>query len=184
MRWLFDLITRLSVRFRLVTFALVILLMVLGGVAASELQQELLPPVEFPQTIILAQVSGMTSDQVRNIVTQRLESELDTIPEIVNIESTTTGSFGAIIIARNDFGQDQQRLQDEIRHAFDNVWFPRRSIRPAEGQDVLAFSTALLSELPGDVLIYLSARNANLPFQLSPEVWQTLNDDAFNSLVG
>ena len=69
MRWIFDVITRLSVRFRLVTFALVILLMVLGGVAASELQQELLPPVEFPQTIILAQVSGMSSDQVRSVVT-------------------------------------------------------------------------------------------------------------------
>ncbi|MAU09721.1 MAG: hypothetical protein CL607_07870 [Anaerolineaceae bacterium] len=184
MRWIFDVITRLSVRFRLVTFALVILLMVLGGVAASELQQELLPPVEFPQTIILAQVSGMSSDQVRSVVTTRLESELATIPEIVNIESTTTGSFGAIIIARNDFGDDQERLQGDIRQALDNVWFPRRSIEPADGQDAQEFATTLLSDLPGDVLVYLSARNANLPFQLSPEVWQNLGDDAFMSLAG
>ncbi|QPC81255.1 efflux RND transporter permease subunit [Phototrophicus methaneseepsis] len=183
MRWFFDIITRLSVRFRLVTFALVILVIVMGGVAASELQQELLPPVEFPQTIILAQVSGMTSDQVLNVVTTRLEEEIDAVPEVVNIESTTSSTIGAIIIASNDFGVDQQHLQGEIQAAIDSMWLPQRRIVPPEGADSQVFAAERLAELPGDVLLYLASNNSNFAFQLSPEVWSALNDETFTAFA-
>jgi HAE1 family hydrophobic/amphiphilic exporter-1 len=115
MKSFFTLLTRLSLRFRLVTLVLMVILSVLGVIAITRLKQELLPSISLPQTIILSQVSGMTSDQVLNVLTKRLESALQNVSEVVNIESTTTGAFGSVITARNNFGENQQKLQKKIR---------------------------------------------------------------------
>src|SRR5687768_6259399 len=118
MKRFFDAITRLSLRYRAVTLALVIVTLVTGTIAGAQLKQELLPPIEFPQTFILATASGMSSDQVLNVVTTRLEEAIQTIPEVVNVNSTTTGGI-AFIIAANDFGLNQQRLRAKIQGAID-----------------------------------------------------------------
>ncbi len=55
---LFDAITRLALRFRWVTIGLALVIMVAGALALSDLNQELLPRIEFPQTIIIAQWGG------------------------------------------------------------------------------------------------------------------------------
>lgn len=183
MKAFFNLITRLSVRFRALTLLTVVLVVILGVTAGTQLNQELLPPVEFPQTFILAQASGMTSEQVLNVLTQRLEVELSQIPEIVNLDSQTNGAFGAFLIAANDFGLDQDQLIADIQAAIDRVWLPSRRIAPPEGVDPAQFAEEHLAELPADVLLYLAERNSNFLFQLSPEVWQRLNEDAVRELI-
>ncbi len=183
MKSFFTSITRLSLRFRLVTFAAIILASVLGVVAVTQLKQELLPSISLPQTVILSQVSGLTSDQVLNVVTKRLESALTGVDEIVNLESTTTGAFGSVIIASNDYGQNQERIESNIRTALDSVWFPSRQIVPGEGQSPQEFAKSLLSDMTPDVLIYLAEHNQNFLFQLSPEVWDLFSDDTVRSVL-
>ncbi len=170
MKFIFDIITRLSLRFRYLTIAMVVLLMVLGVISWTRLNQELLPPIELPQTIILAQTSGLSSDQVLNIVTSRLEDEIIQIDEIINLESQTTGTFGALITAYNDFGLDQQALQADIQAAVDRVWLPLRRIETDT-------PSTLLADLTPDVIVYLASQDSNFLFQLSPDVWASLNDE-------
>lgn len=184
MRSFFNAVTHASLRFRAVTLTLVVVVLSLGVVAGSQLKQELLPPIEFPQTFILAQVSGMTSDQVLNVVTRRLEAEITTVPEIVNLESTTTSAIGAVMIAANDFGLNQARLRDDIQTAIDRVWFPSRVFRAPEGVDGAAFARARLGELPAEVWLYWQRRNGNFLFELSPQVWETLSDEALEAVLG
>jgi multidrug efflux pump subunit AcrB len=183
MRSFFNLLTQVALRFRGVTLAIVALIMSLGVIAAGELKQELLPPIEFPQTIILAQVSGMTSDQVLNIVTERIENSLLEIPEIVNVESQTSGTFGVVITVSNDFGLDQDALREDIRAAIDDLWFPLRVIQPDEGESAQEFVERLLGELPPDVMLYLARRDPNFLFQLSPDVWAQLSDETIRVLT-
>jgi multidrug efflux pump subunit AcrB len=183
MKSFFTLLTRLSLRFRYITLAVVIAVSLLGVVAVTQLKQELLPSVSFPQTVILTQVSGMTSDQVLNTVTKRLEAAVDTVEPIVNIESTTTGAFGSVLIARNNFGLNQTKIEAQIQAALDNVWLPLRRIAPAEGENAQEFSAKLLAELPPEVLIYLQEQDANFLFQLSPEVWTALSDDTVKTVL-
>ncbi|MDX2076107.1 MAG: efflux RND transporter permease subunit [bacterium] len=178
MKALFGSITALSLRFRYLTLLLTVALMALGVIAWTDLKQELLPPIEFPQTFILAQASGMTSDEVLEILTKRIEAELSTIPEIINLESTTTSTIGAFITAANDFGQNQEKLRASIQTAIDNVWLPKRVLQAPAGEDVVAFTTQLLSELSPETLIYLAEQDDNFLFQLTPAVWAALNDDA------
>src|SRR5690606_8723040 len=140
---LFDWLTRLSLRFRWITLAFVVLVMVSGTIAGSQLKQELLPPIEFPQTFILATVSGMSSEQVLTVVTSRIEEAVSDVPDVVNISSTTNGAFGTFIIAANDFGLNQERLRNQIKTAIDTVWFPQRAVKPADGQNPEQFATTL-----------------------------------------
>jgi multidrug efflux pump subunit AcrB len=184
MRAFFNAFTTLSLRFRAITLLLVVIVMIFGGVAVTQLNQELLPPIEFPQTIILAQVSGMSSDQVLNVVTSRLEAALDQVEAIANLETTTTGAFGAVIIARNEFGVNQDRLLEEIRSVVESVWLPVRRIAPSEGETGEAFATRLVNELTPDMLIYLAEQDSNFLFQLSPEVWAALPDETVRTVSG
>ncbi|MEO8608533.1 MAG: efflux RND transporter permease subunit [Chloroflexota bacterium] len=183
MKSFFTLITRLSLQFRIVTLALMVVVSALGVVAITKLKQELLPSVSFPQTVILTQVSGMTSDQVLNAITKRLEAAVDTVDPIVNIESTTTGAFGSVIIARNNFGLNQEKIEGQIQSALDSVWLPLRKIIPADGQDPQEFSAKLLADMTPDVLIYLQEKDPNFLFQLSPDVWKSFSDDTVKTVL-
>ena len=183
MKSIFAAVTRFSLRFRVVTLAVAALLAVLGVIAITQLKQELIPPIEFPQSVILTQVSGMSSEEVLAVLTERLEDALADIDEIANLESTTTGAFGSVIIARNDFGLDQERLRGEIQAALNRVWLPQRRIAPPAGQDTQAFAAELLGDLPADVVIYLAESDPNFLFQLSPDVWNAFSDETLEQTL-
>lgn len=177
MRAIFTAITRFSLRFRYLTLLLAVAVLVAGGFAVTQLNQELLPPVEFPQTIVLAQVSGQTSEEVLAVLTERLEARLSAIPEVVNIESTTTGAFGSVLTLLSDFGIDRDRLLTDIRTGIDSVWLPLRLIAPAEGQDGQEFASALLADATPELVLYLASRDSNFLFQLEPEVWESFSPE-------
>ncbi len=183
MKFTFNLITSLSLRFRWLTLALVVVFMGLGVQAASSLNQELLPPIEFPQTIVLGQVSGMTSDQVLTVVTERLEAEISQVEDVINLESTSSGTFGTLLTAANDFGLNQTKLQGEIRDAIDRVWFPGRRIEPTEGQNVEDFAATLLGDLTPELVLYLAANDSNFLFQLTPDVWNALPEETVQAAI-
>ena len=61
---LIDRLTRLSLRFKWVVIALAILVMVGGVVAVTQFNQELIPPVEFPQSVVLALNGGTDADDM------------------------------------------------------------------------------------------------------------------------
>ncbi len=177
MKAIFGSITALSIRFRYLTLVLVVVLMALGVNAWTIQKQELLPPIELPQVFILAQASGMTSDEVLEILTKRIEAGLSTIPEIINLESTTTSTIGAFITAANNFGENQEKLRAAILAVIDTVWLPKRVLQAPTDADVNAFSAQLLGELSPEILIYMAEEDSNFLFQLTPEVWQILNEE-------
>src|SRR6185503_6010756 len=87
----FDRITRLSLRFYWVTLALSLIIIVLGVLALGDLNQELLPRIEFPQTVIVVQwPDAESADQFLNEVTIPLEEKLSAVEGVVNVESTTS----------------------------------------------------------------------------------------------
>ena len=183
MKSLFNWITKLSMRLKWLTLTLVVLVIAAGSIAALQLQQELLPPVELPQTFIFAQATGMSSDEVLEFVTKRLEAEISQVPEIINVESTTTGAFGAVLTVANDFGQDQERIRRDVQARIDDVWFPQRAIQPGEGDDAIVFSQRLLGAMTPEVMLYLAEQNSNFLFQLQPDVWQSLPEDVVSQLL-
>ena len=120
----FDYVTRLSVRQKWITIALTILALILGAFALTELNQALLPSIEFPQTIVVAQWGEAESaEQFFDEVTLPLERSLQDVEGVLNIESTTNSGFAFLTIS-NEFGLNQAILLEEIEDTIGDVSLP------------------------------------------------------------
>jgi hydrophobic/amphiphilic exporter-1 (mainly G- bacteria), HAE1 family len=64
LRAFFDKITRGSLRVRWLTIALSVLVLAAGVIALTQFNQELIPAVEFPQSVVLAFYPGADVDAV------------------------------------------------------------------------------------------------------------------------
>lgn len=136
----FDHITRLSLRYRWGVLAVALITLALGGYGLTKLNLELLPRIEFPQTIVIVQwPDSPSSDEFLQKITLPLEEKFKAIEGVVNVESTTNPSFGLIIV-RNDFGLDQDKILASVQTAVDTAALPEGA-KP----QVLNFS---LSDLP------------------------------------
>ncbi|MGD8806893.1 MAG: efflux RND transporter permease subunit, partial [Chloroflexota bacterium] len=149
---IFDRITRLSLRFRWAVLILSLLIIAAGIYAASTLNLELLPRIEFPQTVVVVQWQDSESaDQFLSEITIPLEGVLSDVEGVVNVESTTSKNF-AFIILRNEFGLDPDRILQDIESATAGVTLPNG----VESPQILNFS---LSDLP---VVVASASSAEL----------------------
>ena len=152
---LFDRITRASVRYHWVTVAVALVVSIIGLFALTDLNLELLPRIEFPQTVVIVQwPDSESSEQFAEEITIPLEEAMRGVEGVVNIESTTSQSFSFLIV-RNDFGLNQDAIVEDIRAAADTVDFPAG----VEAPQILNFS---LSDLPV-VVASVSSPDLTLP---------------------
>jgi multidrug efflux pump subunit AcrB len=148
---LFDRITRLSLRFRWITILLSVVALILGVVALTQLNQELLPPIEFPAMVAVTFWQGASADQVLDQVTVPMENAVADVKGIVNVESRTGQGFSALSL-RTEFGLDQTALKQEVVAALDAVALPE-GVDPPE---LLSFS---LGDIP---VVVASASSSGL----------------------
>ena len=171
MRALFDSITRLSLRFRWITVVLTVLLMVGGFYSFIDLNQELLPDIEFPQTFVIVRNDGATSDQVLAMYSVPIEDGAEEVNGVVNIETISNEGFGFAII-RNEFGEDQDQIVEDIRTQLDAIPLPVRSLVPPEGTT----PAEMINELSPEAVLWLyewsEAENSGFVPQMSREVLQ------------
>ncbi len=151
---LFDTITRISLKLRWITILLSVAALVLGVVALVQLNQELLPPIEFPAMVAVTFWQGAAAEDMLEQVTIPQEDAVKKVEGIVNVESRTGQGFSAISL-RTEFGLDQQALKQEIARALDSVSLPE-GVDPPE---LLSFS---LGDIPV-VVASLSSGSLSLP---------------------
>ena len=151
----FDRVTRLSVKYYIVTLALALVITILGVLALSDLNLELLPRIEFPQTIVVTQWSEAESaENFADEITIPLEDVLTEVDGVVNVESTTNQQF-TFIIVRNEFGLSSEVILADIEAAVESVALPAGVDEP----QILNFS---LSDLPV-VIASVSSPDVTLP---------------------
>ena len=137
---LIDRITKASLRFKWVTIGLAVLLMIAGAFAAVQLNQELLPKIEFPQSVVLAFNQGTDAAEMLDQVTIPIENAVRELEEVVNVESTTSPGV-SVVIVRNEFGVDQDKVRSDIQAAVETIEYP-------EGMETPELLTFSLSDLP------------------------------------
>lgn len=136
----FDWITRVSLRLRWLTVGLTVAALVLGAIALVQLNQELLPPIDYPAMVAVTMWQGATAEEVLAEVTIPLEEALGEVEGVVNVESNTGAGFSAVSI-RSEFGLKQEELQAEVEAALNTVPLPT----DADSPELLAFS---MGDLP------------------------------------
>ena len=109
---LFNRITQASIRFKWVTITLAVIISIAGVVAFTQLKRELIPSIEFPQTVVLAFYNGAESQTLLDEVTIPLEDAIRQVDGVVNIESTTSNGV-AYLIARNEFGLESEIFKEK-----------------------------------------------------------------------
>lgn len=132
---LIDRLTRLSLRVSWITVALSVAVMAAGIFALSQLGLELLPSIEFPQTIAIAINPNLDATAMRDEVTIPMEQAVADIDGVANVESTTSSGF-AVLIVRNEFGLDQPTLRADLESALGQISYPAGMDQP----DLLSFS--------------------------------------------
>ena len=126
---LIDRLTRLALRYKWITLGLVVLALVAGLFALTQLNQELIPSMEFPANVVLAPNNGATAEQMREQVTIPIENAVKDIDGVVNVQSTTTNGLAYLMIM-NEFGLDQEEFRAELRAALDKVALPNGMKKP------------------------------------------------------
>ncbi|MBZ0305182.1 MAG: efflux RND transporter permease subunit, partial [Anaerolineae bacterium] len=174
-------ITILSLRYKWITIATALILIGLGLYSYTQLNQELVPDIEFPQTFILTQNDGASSDQILAMYTLPLEEGAEDVEGVVNVETTSSSGFGFSTI-RNEFGLEQAEIVEELRKKLDAIPLPLRRIVPPEGKD----AADLIGELSPEALIWLyewaQAEDSGFLPQLNEEVWNALSPEAIGAL--
>ena len=122
LRSFFTAITRLSLRFKWITILVTVAALVLGVVAAVQLNQEFLPNIEFPQTFVVTLRPGASSEDLRDLVTIPLEEAFAAIPGVLpeGLESTTAAPVSFLIV-RNEYGVRSDRLREQLQDAINKV---------------------------------------------------------------
>ncbi|MFN2242334.1 MAG: efflux RND transporter permease subunit [Anaerolineae bacterium] len=135
-----DRLTRASLRFKWVTIVLAIIALVAGVIAVVQLNQELIPSIEFPTTIVLAFNSGMEPEDMRDEVTIPIEDAVKDIEGVMNVESTTSTGV-AVIQVQSEFGLDMDAFRAEIADAVGTLSYP-------EGMETPELLTFGMDDLP------------------------------------
>lgn len=119
---IFAAITRVSLRFWVVTLVITALFLGAGVYAASQMNQELLPDLTFPQTFVITQRPGASSEDLLNLITIPLENEVISIGGVIpeGLETTTVSPV-SVVIVRNNYGENQERLREQLEEAVKRV---------------------------------------------------------------
>ncbi len=122
MRPIFAAITRASVRFKWITILIAVGFLVLGVFAASRMNQELLPAIDFPQLYILALQPGTNSEDLRDLVTIPLEKEVVGISGVLHdgLQSTTTAPVAFLTVVY-DYGVNPDTIHNQVQAAINKV---------------------------------------------------------------
>ncbi len=164
-----DRLTRASLRLRWLVIVLSLLALGGGALALTQLNQELIPPIEFPQSVVLAFHSDLGVDEMLEQVTMPIEEAVSEVEGVVNVESTTSPGI-SVVVARNEFGLDQEALRADIRSALDQVALPDQMDPP----ELIAFG---LSDLP---IAFVSVSSSRLDLD---ELKAVVNDEIAPSLL-
>ncbi len=106
-----------------------VLLIASGAYATTQLNQELLPDIEFPAVGVATPVPGAGPDLVDEQVTQPIESAVGNISGIESTQSTSSQGF-SIVLIEFSLDTDIDEAEDEIRRALDGVSLPSQSAEP------------------------------------------------------
>jgi len=112
-----------SIRNRALIALVTIVVAVFGSVALTNLKQELIPSVEFPQVAIVSAYPGATPEVVSNDVSTKIEQAIQVVP---NLESTSaTSSTGqSVVSASFDYGSNLASAEDKIQTAVNALSLP------------------------------------------------------------
>ena len=159
-------LTRLAVRKSTITLLLVVGILIFGGYATTQLQQELLPSVDFPVVTVLTSYPGAEPQTVADTVSAQVEQALNGLPGLQSVQSTSINGE-SIVLGTFDFGTDMKATQQSISSNLQGIALPSGASLPQietfniQSQPILQLSFSSKTESPAQLAQV--ARNQIIP---------------------
>jgi Cation/multidrug efflux pump len=109
---------RIAVRRPVLTFVVFAVLFILGLFSLSRLKIDLFPNVTLPSISVVTFYRGASSEDVEKLVTEPLERNFSTIPNLKNIRSYSQENLSTIILEFEQ-GTDLDAATNDIRDRLD-----------------------------------------------------------------
>ena len=131
----------LSLKNRALIALITIVAAMFGGLALTNLKQELIPSIEFPQLSILSTYPGASPDVVNNDVSTPIETAIQGIPGLESTTATSTTN-ASIIQASFTYGTDLATAEQKILQAINRI---KSTLPDSVEPNVVSFS---IDDLP------------------------------------
>ncbi len=131
----------LSLKNRALIALVTIVAAVFGGLALTNLKQELIPSIEFPMLSVMTVYPGASPDVVNNDVSTPIESAIQGIPGLESTTATSTTN-ASIIQASFTYGTDLATAEQKILQAINRI---KSTLPDSVEPNVVSFS---IDDLP------------------------------------
>ncbi|MCC3144430.1 efflux RND transporter permease subunit [Halanaerobium sp. Z-7514] len=106
---------------RPVTTAMIILVIILIGIVAlTNLSLDLYPDITFPGAAIVTSYSGVGSEEIENLVTRPIESAVSTVEGVQAVRSTSAMGSSTVVVEFN-WGRDMDFAVLDLREQIDMI---------------------------------------------------------------
>jgi len=110
----------LSLRNRALIALITIVAAVFGGLALTNLKQELIPSIEFPQLTIITSYPGASPDVVNNDVSTPIETAIQGVPSLESTTATSTTN-ASVISASFTYGTNLATAEQKLMQAINRI---------------------------------------------------------------
>ena len=117
-------ITEFAVSRRSVILLLAVAVFISGAYAWGNLQQELLPDIEFPIITVIAPYPGAGATDVADQLTRPTERAISSVPRLVHLQSTSANSI-SLVVAQFAYGTDVKETRAAIEQNLASVGLPQ-----------------------------------------------------------
>ncbi len=117
-------LTEFAVRRRSVILLLAFAVFLSGVYAWSNLQQELLPDIEFPVITVIAPYPGASAADVTEQVTKPIERAISGVPRLSRIQSTSANSV-SLVVTQFSYGTNVKETRAAIEQNLSTVGLPQ-----------------------------------------------------------
>ncbi|WP_426625525.1 efflux RND transporter permease subunit [Leifsonia sp. McL0607] len=110
----------LSMKNRALIALVTIVAAVFGGIALTNLKQELIPSISFPQLVVLSTYPGASPEVVNHDVSTPVEAVIQGVPDLEST-SAVSSTNQSIITARFTYGTDLATAEQKIDQAINRI---------------------------------------------------------------
>ncbi len=117
------------------TAMLILLIVIIGLVAFTNLNIDLYPDITFPGAAIVTTYEGVGSEEIENLITRPIESSISTVEGVKNISSSS--SMGqSTVVAEFNWGTDMDFAVQNLREQTDLI---SSAVLPDDAESPLIF---------------------------------------------
>ena len=147
---MFSWIVNTSLKNRLFVLSFAVILMVYGGITASNMAVDVFPDLNKPTVTIMTEAGGMAPEEVEQLVSFPLETAMNGMPGVTRVRSVS-GIGLSILYAEFEWGSDIYRNRQLVAERLAEVREQLPSgVRPNMGPISSVMGEIMLIALPAD----------------------------------